>query len=94
VATLFLAEAPRMEERLQRSSIDSGGALLREVHTLASCASSVGLLRVGYLAGEIERAMANADPEPEQLAALQAMLSESVARLTVWTDARMVEAVT
>lgn len=94
VAQLFLAEAPRMEARLQWSSIDSGGALLREVHTLASCARSVGLLRVGYLAGAIERVLANATPEPEQLVALQAMLSESVARLTVWTDARMVETVT
>jgi HPt (histidine-containing phosphotransfer) domain-containing protein len=94
VAQLFLAEAPRMAERLERSSIDSGGALLREVHTLASCARSVGLLRVGHLAGEIERAMANADPEPEQLVTLRAMLSESVARLSVWTDARMVGAVT
>jgi signal transduction histidine kinase/CheY-like chemotaxis protein len=94
VAMLFLAEAPRMEQRLQRSSIDSGGALLREVHTLASCARSVGLLRVGYLAGEIEWAMANADPEPERLAALRVMLSESVARLTVWTNAQTVEAVT
>jgi signal transduction histidine kinase/CheY-like chemotaxis protein len=94
VAQLFLAEAPRMAERLERSSIDSGGALLREVHTLASCARSVGLLRVGHLAGAIERAMANAEPEPEQLVALRAMLSESVARLSVWTKARMVETVT
>ncbi len=38
--------------------------------------------------------MANAEPEPEQLAALRVMLRESVARLTVWTNARMVEAVT
>ncbi len=94
VAHLFLAESPGIHERLERSSIDSGGALLREVHTLASCARSVGLLRVGYLAGAIERAMANADPEPEQLAALQAMLRESVARLTIWTNARSLEAVT
>ena len=86
VAHLFLAESPGIHERLERSSIDSGGALLREVHTLASCARSVGLLRVGYLAGAIERAMANADPEPEQLAALQAMLRESVARLTIWDE--------
>ena len=94
VAQLFLAEAPRMQQRLQQSAIGSGGALLREVHTLASCARSVGLLRVGYLAGDIERAMAQADPEPEQLAALQDMLGESVARLTVWAKTRMVEAVT
>ena len=50
--------------------------------------------RVGYLAGEIEQAMANADPAPERLIALRDMLRESVARLTMWTHARMVEAVT
>jgi signal transduction histidine kinase/ActR/RegA family two-component response regulator/HPt (histidine-containing phosphotransfer) domain-containing protein len=94
VAHLFLAEAPRMEQRLEQSCAGSVGALLREVHTLASCARSVGLLRVGYLAGEIERAMANAEPEPERLAALRLVLRESVARLAVWTNARMVEAVT
>jgi hypothetical protein len=94
VVQLFLAEAPRMGERLELASIDSAGALLREVHTLASCTRSVGLLRVGYLAGEIEHAMAGAKPDPERLVALRDLLHESVAALTLWANERVAAAVT
>ena len=58
VARLFLAEAPRMITRLEQSSPTPGGLLLREVHTLASATRSVGLLRVGHTAADIEQAMA------------------------------------
>jgi two-component system sensor histidine kinase/response regulator len=84
VVTLFLAESPGMIHRLEQSLTSRGRALLREVHTLASAARSVGLLRVGHAAAEIEQAMASAVPGEQQLAALLDLLRHSVARLTEW----------
>ena len=47
VVRLFLAEAPRMIGVSSSHPSAADARLLREVHTLASAARSVGLLRVG-----------------------------------------------
>jgi signal transduction histidine kinase/DNA-binding response OmpR family regulator len=84
VVELFLAEAPRAMERLQQAMIDRGQALLREAHTLASSARSVGLVQLGQAAADTEQAMAQGQPSSEQLAALMELFHASVARLAVW----------
>jgi HPt (histidine-containing phosphotransfer) domain-containing protein len=61
---------------------------LREVHTLASSTRSVGLLRVGQAAADIEEAMATEDPNAERLAALLDLMRESIARLGEWEAAQ------
>jgi HPt (histidine-containing phosphotransfer) domain-containing protein len=88
VVRLFLAEAPRMTTRLEQSSISRGRALLREVHTLASAAKSVGLLRLGSAAADVEQAFARGEPGSEQLADLLDLLQESVVRLARWEASR------
>ena len=85
---LFLGEAPRVTERLKQASIARGATLLREVHTLASAAGSVGLLRLPQEAADIEHAMANAEPSTERLADLLALLETSVRELTEWEAAQ------
>lgn len=84
VVKLFLAEAPRMVERLRQASETRDAALLRQVHTLASAARSVGLMRVGHLAADIEQAMAREAPATERIDELLDMLRTSVARLGAW----------
>ncbi|HTI83454.1 MAG TPA: Hpt domain-containing protein [Acetobacteraceae bacterium] len=88
VVRLFLAEAPRTTDRLQRACIVRGAALLREVHTLASAARSVGLLKTAQAAADIEHAMANAEPDADQLAELLALLESGVAQLAEWEAAQ------
>ena len=89
VGRLFLFEAPRLIERLERAFLLRGSVLLREMHTLASAARSVGLQRVGHLAADIEHAMAKEEPSPQQLAGLLEVVRQSVERLTQWLcDAR------
>ncbi len=90
VVQVFLDEAPRMLDRLERAIVRRDRALLREVHTLAGAARSVGLLRVGYTAAEIELAMATADSSADHLASLLDLLLVSVARLRDWGQARAV----
>jgi len=84
VVTLFLAEAPRMIDRLGQSCISPGRALLREVHTLASAARSVGLLRVGHAAADIEHTLGCEEPDAAQLATLLELLRHGVIRLAEW----------
>jgi CheY-like chemotaxis protein/HPt (histidine-containing phosphotransfer) domain-containing protein len=88
VVRLFLAEAPRMIERLERASISGGRTLVREVHTLASAARSVGLMRVGNTAGDIEQATATREPDAGELTDLLDQLHQSVARLAEWEASR------
>jgi CheY-like chemotaxis protein/HPt (histidine-containing phosphotransfer) domain-containing protein len=88
VVRLFLAEAPRMIARLEQSSISGGRALVREVHTLASAARSVGLLRVGNTAADIEQATATREPDAGELTDLLDQLHQSVARLAEWEASR------
>jgi HPt (histidine-containing phosphotransfer) domain-containing protein len=88
VVRLSLAEAPRMTTRLERSSINHGRALLREVHTLASAAKSVGLLRVGNAAAKIEQRIARDEAGAEQLGGLLDLLQQSVVRLARWEASR------
>ena len=59
---LFLTEAPRMVERLEQAADSRVGPLLREVHTLASAARSVGLLHVGHVAADIEQDRCRENP--------------------------------
>jgi DNA-binding response OmpR family regulator len=92
VARLFLTEAPRMIHRLEQSLVTRGRALLREVHTLASAASSVGLLRVGHAAADIEQTFASDDPDQDRLNALLDLLRRSVVRLTEWEATRQIAA--
>jgi HPt (histidine-containing phosphotransfer) domain-containing protein len=68
VVRLFLSVVPRMIDRLEQSFASRGCVLLREVHTLAGAACSVGLLRVGHAAADIELTLAGAEPDGEQLA--------------------------
>jgi signal transduction histidine kinase/AmiR/NasT family two-component response regulator/HPt (histidine-containing phosphotransfer) domain-containing protein len=84
VVRLFLSEAPRVTERLQRACVVRGATLLREVHTLASAARSVGLVKAAQTAADIEHAMANVEPGADRLAELLALLESGVARLTEW----------
>jgi hypothetical protein len=88
VVRLFLAEAPRMISRLEQSSISGGRALVREVHTLASAARSVGLLRVGNTAADIEQAAATQEPDAGELTELLDQLHQSIARLAEWEASR------
>jgi len=88
VVRLFLAGAPRMIDRLERSFASRGRVLLREVHTLASAACSVGLLRVGHAAAEIEQTFADAEPGEDQLAGLLSLLHQSATRLAEWQATR------
>jgi HPt (histidine-containing phosphotransfer) domain-containing protein len=88
VVQLFLAEAPRMTERLEQAIVARNATLLREVHTLASATRSVGLLQVSQAAADIEHAMANTEPEADKLAELLALLSAGVARLAAWEAAQ------
>jgi signal transduction histidine kinase/CheY-like chemotaxis protein len=87
VARLFLSEAPRTIERLQQAINCRGHKLLREVHTLASTARSVGLLRLGNAAAQIEQTLAGEEPTAEQLSDLLDLMHESVARLAEWAAA-------
>ena len=89
VTRLFLSEAPRTTERLEQAINCRGHKLLREVHTLASTARSVGLLRLGNAAAEIEQTLASEEPAAEQLSDLLDLMHESVARLAEWATARM-----
>jgi HPt (histidine-containing phosphotransfer) domain-containing protein len=86
VVTLFLAEAPAMLDRLARSSISGGRLLLREVHTLASAARNVGLLRVGAVAAATEASLGTVEPKQECLLALQGLLRDGIARLAEWHE--------
>jgi CheY-like chemotaxis protein/HPt (histidine-containing phosphotransfer) domain-containing protein len=86
VVRLFIAESPAMIQRLERACTTGGRPLLREVHTLASAARSVGLLRAGHCAGDIEHAMAEASPDPERLADLLEVLRAGVERLADWAE--------
>jgi len=88
VVQLFLAEAPRMTERLEQAIVARSATLLREVHTLASATRSVGLLQVSQAAADIEHAMASTEPGAEQLADLLALLEASIARLAAWEAAQ------
>ncbi len=88
VVRLFLTEAPRMIHRLEQSLVTRGRALLREVHTLASAASSVGLLRVGHAAADIEQSCASNDPDEDRLSTLLDLLHRSIVRLTEWEATR------
>lgn len=88
VVKLFLTEAPCLIDRLEQSCGRRGGRLLRDVHTLASSARSVGLLRIGHVAAEIERAMAYAEPSEERLSRLLDLLRQSVMRLAEWDAAQ------
>lgn len=88
VVRLFLTESPRMIDQLEQSSVSRGRALLRDVHTLASAARSVGLLRVGHAAADIEEMLAHEDPGSERLIALLDLLRQSVARLAEWEAAQ------
>ena len=88
VVRLFLTGAPRMIDRLEQSFASRGRVLLREVHTLASAACSVGLLRVGHVAADIERTFASAEPSGVRLAGLLALLHQSAARLAEWQATR------
>ena len=88
VVQLFLAEAPRMTERLEQASLTRTATLLREVHTLASATRSVGLLQVSQTAADIEHAMASTDPDAGALADLLALLEASIARLAAWETAQ------
>ena len=88
VTLLFLSEAPRTIERLEQSINSRGHKLLREVHTLASTARSVGLLRLGNAAAQIEQTLASEEPAAEQLFALLDLMHESVARLADWAASR------
>lgn len=86
VVQLFLTEAPRMIDRLEQGTVTGGGALLREVHTLASATRSVGLLRVGHAAADIEQTMATDDCTADQLAALLGLLRNGIAELRDWVE--------
>jgi CheY-like chemotaxis protein len=86
VVHLFLAEAPRMAGRLEQAFTERGRTLLREVHTLASAARSVGLMQLGQAAADIEQSMASEEPGPERLAGLLDLVHPSVARLASWTE--------
>ncbi len=94
VTRLFLSEAPRTTERLEQAINCRGHKLLREVHTLASTARSVGLLRLGNAAAQIEQTLASEEPTAEQLAGLLDLLNESVARLAEWAASRMMTELT
>jgi signal transduction histidine kinase/DNA-binding response OmpR family regulator len=88
VVQLFLAEAPRMTERLQQAVVARSATLLREVHTLASATRSVGLLQVARAAGDIEHDMATTEPGAGQLADLLALLEASIEQLAAWEAAQ------
>jgi signal transduction histidine kinase/CheY-like chemotaxis protein/HPt (histidine-containing phosphotransfer) domain-containing protein len=88
VVRLFLAEAPRMIARLEQSSISGGRTLVREVHTLASAARSVGLLRVGNTAADMEQSAGMQEPDAGELTDLLDQLHQSVARLAEWEASR------
>ena len=77
-----------MVERLEQASMSHGGALLREVHTLASAARSVGLLQAGNTAADIEQALARGEPDQERLIGLVALLHVSIDRLGAWEAAQ------
>jgi len=70
-----------MIARLEQAFTTRGRSLLREVHTLASSARSVGLLRVGHAAAALEQAMEGEEPDAERLAGLLDLLRQSLARL-------------
>ena len=89
VTRLFLSEAPRTTERLEQAINCRGHKLLREVHTLASTARSVGLLRLGNAAAEIEQTLASEEPAAEHLSDLLDLMHESVTRLAEWATSRM-----
>jgi two-component system, sensor histidine kinase len=84
VVRLFLAEVPSVRQRLDDASTGRGLALLREVHTLASSARSVGLVQFAQVAADIELTMEKGVPNPEQIAALKDLLDASVTRLAAW----------
>ncbi len=81
VAALFLAEAPRIVERVQAAISNGGRALLREVHTLASAARNVGLLRLGAAAADMEMLLGVMEPGPQQVRDLLTLLELSVTQL-------------
>ena len=84
VVSLFLSEAPAMLDRMERASVTGGRQLLREVHTLASAARNVGLLKVGDAAAEIETSLRSADAAPQHLNVLLPLLRDGVSRLEEW----------
>jgi signal transduction histidine kinase/DNA-binding response OmpR family regulator len=84
VVQLFLDEAPRMMNRLEQAIRVEDRALLREVHTLASAARSVGLLRVGQTAADVESLLSAGRPTAPLLAALPDILAEDVSLLADW----------
>lgn len=92
VVRLFLTEAPRMVERLEQAAASQGRSLLREVHTLASAARSVGLTQVGHVATDIEKEIAAGEPCAERLAALLDLTRRSIARLAEWELTQQAEA--
>ncbi len=81
---LFLAGAPDMINRLEQACANRGSALPREVHSLAGAAGSVGLLRVGHAASDIERMVTRTEPDGETLHDLLELLRRSVDRLSRW----------
>ncbi len=88
VVLLFLTEAPRMTERLEQACTGRSRTLLREVHTLASAARSVGLMQLGQAAADIEQCMAREEPGLERLTGLLDLLHPSVARLASWEESQ------
>lgn len=90
VVRLFLVEGLRMTGRLEQAFISRGCTLLREVHTLAGASRSVGLLRVGHAATDIEQAMPNGEPTTQRLDALLDLLRQSIALLAAWEATRHV----
>ncbi|MEJ0015755.1 MAG: ATP-binding protein [Acetobacteraceae bacterium] len=88
VVRLFLTEVPRMIDRLEQALVARGSALLREVHTLASASRSVGLLRLGHEAAEIEEALADGDAAADRSGSLPDLMQASVRRLAEWEAAQ------
>jgi CheY-like chemotaxis protein len=84
VVRLFLDEAPRVRGRLDRAIATRDRTLLREVHTLASAARSVGLQRVGQAAADAEAQLSVGEGAADVLASLPVLLQQSVALLAEW----------
>lgn len=73
-----------MIERLEQALVTVGRPLLRELHTPAGAAYSVGLMPLALAAVDIEQAMASEEPSLASLTNLTHLLRVSVARLESW----------
>jgi HPt (histidine-containing phosphotransfer) domain-containing protein len=61
ILQLFLEESINLMSEIHAAFVEESDNLIRVVHTLKSCSKNVGAMRLGGIAGEIEKYLVNKD---------------------------------